>query len=486
MLEMKNNFQKSAITMIPILTNHKWMIFFALMLASALYVGVYIAYPKSEIVMGMQSRNIDEATGQPKASLKEFYELKERLAQKGVDLTFTTQKEIGRNESDEKSNLEFLVEGKTKADFVLAENTGAKISEEVKARFSTLGAVEYRPILFYIRKGNNNIQFAKDLVGKRIILWSSPEGHEQSIQSYLESKASPYSNDYVIQDVMKSYGITPSNTKIINAWPDKISLKQDWDVWMALSLPRKDSKVSDEMYEALERGDIEILDLKNVLGLARNLRYLKPIVIPASTYSIARNFPATDIQTLAINTDIIVRNDLDSGLVMALAEGVQNVFSASNKLWDKNEFPNFTQYSQFDPNHIAKDYYKNGAPFLNKYFPPYLSTVISKLFIVLLPVITIFWPLFHFVPSAYGFFVKRRISRWYKELEILERNYLKADAHDKEELLKSFHIIEQGIRSLKIPFLRGKYVQELFDARVHIELIKQKLAQISPNKNLNI
>lgn len=482
---MKNNSQKTAFVTIHLLTNYKWMIFFALVLASALYVGIYIAYPKSEIVMGMQSRNIDEKTGQPKASLKEFYELKEHLAQKGVTLKFTTQKEIDRNESDEKSNLDFLIEGKTKADFVLAENTGAKISDEVKARFSTLGAVEYRPILFYVRKGNHNIQYAKDLIGKKIILWSSPEGHEQSIQSYLDFKASPYSNDYVIQDVMKSYGITSSNTKIINAWPDKISLKQDWDVWMALSLPRKDSKVSDEMFEALERGDIEILDLKNVLGLGRNLRYLKPIVIPASTYSIARNFPSTDIQTLAINTDIIVRNDLDSGLVMALAEGVQNVFSASNKLWDKNEFPNFTQYSQFDPNHIAKDYYKNGAPFLNKYFPPYLSTVISKLFIVLLPIITIFWPLFHFVPAAYGFFVKRRISRWYKELEILEKNYLRADAHDQEELLKSFHIIEQGIRGLKIPFLRGKYVQELFDARVHIELIKQKLGEISPKRKLN-
>lgn len=476
---MKNLIpQRRLAIWVQLLIVFKWKILLVIALIGIVYASLYAIYPKSEIVMGIQTRNIDEATGKPKKTYKEYYELRDYLAQKGVDLKFTTQKEIGRNEKEEKSNLDFLIEGKTTADFVLAENTGTKISEDVKAKFSTLGAVEYKPILLYKRKGDKRIEYAKDLVGKKIILWSSPEGNAKAIESYLERQASPYSNDYVIQEVFKSFGITSNNTKLINAWPNKISLNTDWDVWIALSLPRKESSISNEMFDALEEEKIEFLELKNVLGLARNLRYLKPLVIPASTFSIIKNSPSTDIHTLGINTDVIVRNDLDSGLVLTLAEAVQAVFSAPNKLWEKNEFPNFSQYSQFDPNEIAKDYYRNGPPFLKKYLPLNLSTLITKLIIIFLPVITILWPLFHFIPQIYGFFVKRRISKWYKELEMVENNYFKANKADKKEFLHSIDEIEQGIRDLKIPFLHDKYIQELFDARVHIELIKQKIGVI--------
>lgn len=476
---MKNIIpQRGLAILVQLLLIHKWKIFSLIAFIGITYAGIYAIYPKSTIVMGMQTRNLDEATGEPKKTYKEYYELKDYLAQKGVELKFTTQKEIGRHEKEEKSNLDFLIEGKTTADFVLAENTGAKISEDIKAKFSTLGAVQYKPILLYKRKNDGRIQYAKDLIGKKIILWSSPEGNAKAIESYLGQQASPYSNDYVIQEVFRSFGITSSNTKIINAWPNKISLDTDWDVWIALSLPRKESAVSSEMFDALEAGNIEFLELNNVLGLSRNLRYLKPLVIPASTFSIERNFPPKDIHTLAINTDIIVKNELDSGLVMTLAEAVQSVFSAPNKLWEKNELPNFSQYSQFDPSEIAKDYYRNGAPFLKKYLPLNLSTLVTKLIIIFLPVITILWPLFHFIPQIYGFFVKRRISRWYKELEMVEKNYFNANKTDKKEFLHSIAEIEQGIRDLKIPFLHDEYIQELFDARMHIELIKQKIGVI--------
>lgn len=463
------------LNLVEFLKNHKWNLIALAVIFSLSYIAIYIAYPKSDLVMVYQIKGIDKVTGLPQKENTKFFELRQELARYGVNLRAITQESVGRDESSEKPNLEALLEGKIDADFAISNNTGVKLPEEVTKKFSSMGASSQTSILFFSRAGEKRIKNLKDLVGKKIVFWSSPEGHDKPLFSSPEAKASIYSNDYYLEELFKLAGVNSKNSKIINVWPNPISLDQDWDVWITVAgMPSKDRPITSQMYAALENGQIQFLQLSDISGIARNLRYLNLLNIPKSTFDVSKNWPPVDIQALAYNKDVIVKNDIDPGVAFILAEALQNVYSDSTRLSNKNEFPNFSQHAQFEPNKIAEDYYKHGPPFLNKYLPPNLANLVTKLMIILLPILTIIWPLIHFVPEFYEFYVKHKINHWYKDLERLERIYMSATPHDKSELLAQFHEIERGVQNIRLPLMHSHHVQEIFHARAHVELIKQK------------
>ena len=81
----------------------------------------------------------------------------------------------------------------------------------------------------------------------------------------------------------------------------------------------------------------------------------------------------------------------------------------------------------------------------------------------------------HFLPSIYGFYVKHKITHWYRDLEILEKIYPTLHEDERQHYLDLIREIEEGIQNLRLPIMHSHYVQELFHARAHIELTKQKL-----------
>ena len=47
----------------------------------------------------------------------------------------------------------------------------------------------------------------------------------------------------------------------------------------------------------------------------------------------------------------------------------------------------------------------------------------------------------------------------------------------RDELKRKLQDVEKRLRSISLPFMYGGYVQELFNAKGHVELIKSKLYQ---------
>ena len=462
--------------MFELLLIHKWKVFFSVLLLAFLGTVIYLMNPPSTVVQLMSIKSLDPETGLPdKKRFQPFYQLKDSLTQKGITLTVTTQAKLGRDEADEQALTGLFVEKKIDADFVIAANTGAPLPEQVRKDFSSIGAIRITPILMFAKKGNHGIKTGKDLVGKKIVIWTTPEGHDYSKESFMDIKASPYSTDYVVRDLLSKFGITSKNTKITNAWPNPVSMDGDWDVWVTTGRPKKDSRSSGQIFDAVEQGKLDLLDLQDIDGISRNLRHLRPLKIPASTYNVANGVPAKDIHTLGISREVVVRNDLDTSLILGLAEAIDDVYSEPSELWERNEFPNFSQYSQFSPNAVALRYYKEGLPFLNKYFSSKPTNFLARLAVVMIPLITILYPLFSFLPKIYRFFVERKLARYYKDLEDLEKRILAANQSDMQRILEAINAIENGIVSLKIPLFHESYVQDMFHARGHIQLIKQKL-----------
>lgn len=444
---------------------HSWI----LILCVLLVIGtVFKFYPGTTLVVGVNSDQLD-AKGQLKNEKGSLAKIKNLLAAQGVRLKIKAQS----SKTEEKSTLEFLVED-PEVDWVVARNSGAEFDEELYERFSSLGVVSYSPLLFFEKNGKSRVRKLKDLRGKKIIFRAAPEGNEKPAFTTDAAKVSPYSNNYIIQNFFILAGITPENTKLINTWPDQITDKGDWDVYITFGFPSATNS-SKGIYPAILSGKIDFLQLDDLDAVAKKLPYLSVQKLPASAMVPAEAIPATDVRYLSTTSSVLAKANLDRTLVMILAEALDKVYSSANLTRAKDEFPNFRSTETFKPNPVAVEFYKSGRPLLGKYFPLVIAGLIGNLLVVLIPIVTVVWPIAHFFPSLYRIYVRRKVTPWYKKLEFIERNCDVKSEELRDDLKRQLQEVEKGLQAIKLPLMYGAYVQDVFNAKSHVELVKSKL-----------
>ncbi|MBW2318639.1 MAG: C4-dicarboxylate ABC transporter substrate-binding protein, partial [Deltaproteobacteria bacterium] len=101
----------------------------------------------------------------------------------------------------------------------------------------------------------------------------------------------------------------------------------------------------------------------------------------------------------------------------------------------------------------------------------------DRMKIMLIPLVTLFFPFVKVMPSLYRWRVRSRIYRWYRELEELDPIMQKDEIWvSLEESLERLNDIEKQVSQISIPL---GYREELYDLRMHIELLRKKLARAS-------
>src|SRR3546814_16910369 len=68
----------------------------------------------------------------------------------------------------------------------------------------------------------------------------------------------------------------------------------------------------------------------------------------------------------------------------------------------------------------AERFYERGPPFLQRYLPFSEANLINRLWVMILPLLTLLYPLFKILPPIYSWRMCARVNRWYKELEAMD------------------------------------------------------------------
>ena len=99
--------------------------------------------------------------------------------------------------------------------------------------------------------------------------------------------------------------------------------------------------------------------------------------------------------------------------------------------------------------------------------------------IMLLPLIALLFPLVKLLPPFYSWRVRSRIYRWYDELMEIDNEILNTDiGQQKDEFLSRLETIEKNVSQISVPL---GFTRELYDMRVHIELLREKLLAVGKN-----
>jgi TRAP transporter TAXI family solute receptor len=210
----------------------------------------------------------------------------------------------------------------------------------------------------------------------------------------------------------------------------------------------------------------------------RRFPYLHKLEIPAGAFDLGANLPAKPLALLAPAVELIAHSDLHPALCDLLIEAAQQVHGGANLLQSAREFPSTYTYDYpLDPE--AERYYKSGEGSLAyRHLPFWLASLVSRIAVVLVPIIVILIPGLRYLPQLYTWRVNSRIHRRYGELMALERESLgELTPERRAALLERLDEIERSVILRKIP---GSHAEQLYQLREHIRFVRRNLNRSAP------
>jgi TRAP-type uncharacterized transport system substrate-binding protein len=225
--------------------------------------------------------------------------------------------------------------------------------------------------------------------------------------------------------------------------------------------------------------DLRVADFALAEAFTRHYRYLRRIVIPAGLIDLRSEIPPDDVQVIATTTSLVIRPDAHRALIPLLIESVRGQLYQGDLLAAPKEFPS-AQGVEAPLADEALQYFERGPSFYYRWLPFRYASAAARLTIILIPLLTLLYPLVRLAGPTYSWVIQHRVYRWYRVLERIEE---KIDAGDKDANLHQIHNelerIGDRIRGTHVP---AKYAANLYTLRVHHQLLVDRLKSLNASR----
>ncbi len=218
---------------------------------------------------------------------------------------------------------------------------------------------------------------------------------------------------------------------------------------------------------------IAVRDLARDHGIRRHLAFLEVVELTAGSVDLLANQPAESIELLAPAATLIGREGLHSSVVSLAIESAKKRFSSRGVLREAGEFPNL-EFLEIPPTKAARRAMLEGPSFLYRVFPFQVAAVLDRMKILMLPLITLLFPLIRMAPPLYRWRIRRRILIWYRRIIDLEHR-LHSEQVTPEVLRQAALELDRFDAELASTEVPMSYADELFHLRAHLRLVREDL-----------
>ena len=201
--------------------------------------------------------------------------------------------------------------------------------------------------------------------------------------------------------------------------------------------------------------------------------FLHKVVVPRGAADFAKDRPPDDVVLVATKASLVVQKNLHPAIQYLLLNAAVEIHSGSGIFRHANEFP-AAETDGIPLSSEALRFYKSGPPFLHDYFPFWMAALMGKLFILLIPILGVLYPMMRFLPQAYDWAMRSKVFRMYGELRFLEDEMAIArkSGGDMDEMIARLDRLEQQANHLKVPLA---YASMLYMLLHHIDLVRAGL-----------
>lgn len=224
----------------------------------------------------------------------------------------------------------------------------------------------------------------------------------------------------------------------------------------------------------LERTDVSVMSFENAEAYRRIHRFLSRVTLPQGVINFGSNIPPRDVELIAPAATLVSRDDLHPALIELILQAAAEVHGKGDLFEEPSEFPS-QKYLDFPIHKEARRHFKSGPPFLQRYLPFWAASLIDRLKIMLLPLITLLIPLFKIVPPTYRWRVRSRITHWYKELQAVDSEAGQGESAERDKCLAEIDRIDRDVRRVIVP---TSYAAELYALQLHIAHVRKRIEEM--------
>jgi TRAP transporter TAXI family solute receptor len=226
--------------------------------------------------------------------------------------------------------------------------------------------------------------------------------------------------------------------------------------------------------ELLLDPNVRLMSMAHAEAYTRLFPYLARVTLPRGLVDLNRNIPPEDVQMIANEAALVVREDLHPALVGLLAEAASEVHSTGGLFQRLGAFPKAND-PEFVMSDDAQRFYRSGHPFLRRYLPFWAANFIERMAIILVPVFGIMYPVLKVLPLAYNWRIRRRFLRYFSGLKLMERQLDGRPSPEELAVLQAeIGRIDAALSHLPVPI---NHTDKYFEVRAAVEIVKSRIAQ---------
>lgn len=445
-------------------------------ISAALYVSMFYTQLDAEGLVVLGTGGSDGAYEE----LAKTYE--KELARNGIRLQLRTDlqgSDLLKSLRDPNSGVDG---GIMKGGF-LGSMTGRLASVRARDRHETetanvvsIGRLFLEPIWVFTR-GDLPIQSLRDLEGKRIITGLRQAGARRVALQMLRANGVNRDNS-----VLQEKELSEDAKELLSNEADAA----------VLILPPE----ADRIQKLLRVPNIRLMNFApEAAAYTSRFPALTSVTMPRASIEFDPPVPSADITLIATSSALVVRRSTHPVIRSLLAHTVlhhpKSPFDKSGDpvlFYRAGQFPSADDPEYEVPTDVRQVYKSSEMPFLlrvvapmnEKLGLPFSLTTFTAAYglqgvMLLIPVLTLLWPVTKAVPALYRWTIRRRLLYWYRELKQVEREVEHADeAAEISTQLAELDRVEKRVARIRVPL---EFSDQFYDLRGHIDLVRQLLTQ---------
>jgi len=205
----------------------------------------------------------------------------------------------------------------------------------------------------------------------------------------------------------------------------------------------------------------------------RRTNYLSKVTLPEGTIDLATNLPPRDTVLLAPAATIVASENMHPALIDLMLLAMHDTHREGGHLEGLGEFPS-AKYVSFPLEPAAARFLERGPPFLQRYLPFQWANLLDRLKVMLLPLLTVLYPLIKIVPPIYGWRMRTRVTRWYRDLQQLDDD-IRDGSVTVADASQRLDEVEDAVEHVSVPV---NVAADAYTLRLHIDYLRRKLENI--------
>jgi TRAP-type uncharacterized transport system substrate-binding protein len=225
--------------------------------------------------------------------------------------------------------------------------------------------------------------------------------------------------------------------------------------------------------QLLASSDVNVVGFPRADAYVALYPYLRKLRLPEGVGNLATNRPPGDVALIAPKASLIVRRDLHPAIQYLLLEAASEIHSGDSIFQQSGTFP-AAERGDLPLSKAARQYYRTGPPFLQRYLPFWLAVWVSQVLVLLIPVLGVAYPVLRLAPGLYYWTVRHRIFQLYGELKVIETELEGHGATATEAVFARLQRLEERAHRLRVPHALA---ETSYTLRMHIRLVRDRLAR---------